>query len=158
MKSELEFSRRSFIRAAGVFPAAAAHPALTVASSGLSQRADGTTQLTVSSDGVIQAETPTLVAKIEKGLLISLKSKVSSEEYITGFDTSKFDALQLVYGRGETVDVGEQKFGNVETRKVSDLRAEVIFQNWDGDGVMSVSVDPDVSFRQACMIPPSHSW
>jgi hypothetical protein len=143
MKSELEFSRRSFVRAAGVAPGAAAHPALTVARSGLSQRADGTTQLTVSSDGVIQAETPTLVAKIEKGLLISLKSKVSSEEYITGFDTSKFDALQLVYGRGETVDVGEQKFGNVETRKVSDLRAEVIFQNWDGDGVMSVSVDPD---------------
>jgi hypothetical protein len=142
MKSELEFSRRSFVRAAGLAPAAAAHPASTFVSSSLSQRAEGTTRLTVSSDGVIQAETPTLLAKVEKGLLTSLKSKISSEEYIVGFDTSKFDALQLVYARGETVDVGEQKFGKVDTRKVSDLRAEVIFQNWDGDGVISVSVDP----------------
>ena len=134
MKSEYEFSRRSFVGAAGAAPA--------VASSGLSQRAEGKTQLTVTSDGVIHAETPTLLAKIEKGWLTSLKSKFSSEEYIAGFDSSKSDALQLVYGRGETVDVGEQKFGKVETRKVSGLRAEVIFQNWDGDGVMSVAVDP----------------
>jgi hypothetical protein len=134
MKSEYEFSRRGFVGAAGAAPA--------VASSGLSQRVEGKTQLTVTSEGVIHAETPTLLAKIEKGWLTSLKSKLSSEEYIGGFDASKIDALQLVYGRGETVDVGEQKFGKVETRKVSDLRAEVIFQNWDGDGVMSVAVDP----------------
>ena len=142
MKPELEFSRRSFVRAAGVAPAAVAHIAFPLTSSALSQRLDGTTRLTVSADGVIRAETPTLAAKIEKGSLTSLKSKISSEEYITGFDISKFDALQLVYARGETVDVGEQKFGKVETRKVSDLRAEVILQNWDGDGVISVSVDP----------------
>jgi hypothetical protein len=142
MKSELEFSRRSFVRAAGVAPAASARPASILVSSGLSQPPAGATRLTVTSDGVIHAETPTLTAKIEKGLLTSLKSKASSEEYLVGFDTAKFDALQLVYSRGETVDVGEQKFGKVETRKVSDLRAEVIFQNWDGDGVIVVSLDP----------------
>ena len=142
MKPELEFSRRSFVRAAGVVPAALAQPAPALVSSSLSRRLEGKTQLSVTSDGVIHAETPTLVAKLEKGWLTSLKSKSSSEEYITGFDASKIDALQLVYGRGETVDVGEQKFGKVESRQVSDLRVEVIFQNWDGDGVISVSVDP----------------
>ncbi len=142
MKPELEFSRRSFVRAAGAVPAALAQPASAVLSQSPSNRLEGKTQLTVTGDGVIDAETPTLLARIEKGFITSLKSKASSEEFIAGFDTSKLDALQLVYARGETVDVGEQKFGKVETRKISDFRAEVIFQNWDGDGVMSVSVDP----------------
>lgn len=142
MQSELDFSRRSFVRAAGAVPAALAHPASPAVASSQTNRVEGKTQLTVASDGAIHAETPTLLAKIEKGFLTSLKSKASSEEYITGFDTTKLDALQLVYGRGETVDVGEQKFGKVETRKISEHRAEVIFQNWDGDGVVTVSVDP----------------
>lgn len=142
MESDREFSRRSFVRAAGVVPAALAQPAPAFVSSSLSHRLEGKTQLSVTSDGVIHAETPTLLAKLEKGFITSLKSKASSEECITGFDTGKFDALQLVYGRGETVDVGEQKFGKVETRKISDHRAEVIFQNWDGDGVITISVDP----------------
>jgi hypothetical protein len=141
MNSELEFSRRSFV-AAGAVPPVAAHRSSTVMSSVLFQQAAGASRLSVSNEGVIQVETPALEAKFEKGLLTSLKSRASSEEYIAGFDTKQLDALQLVYSRGETVDVGEQKFGKVETRKVSDLRAEVIFQNWDGDGIMTVSVDP----------------
>ncbi|HEU0138234.1 MAG TPA: DUF6259 domain-containing protein [Bryobacteraceae bacterium] len=138
----MKFSRRSFVHAASTVPAAFAQPASTFVSSNPSNQPEGKTQLTVTSDGVIHAETPTLLAKIEKGFLTSLKSKASQEEYLVGFDTGKFDALQLVYARGETVDVGEQKFGKVETRKISDHRAEVIFQNWDGDGIMTVSVDP----------------
>lgn len=138
----MKFSRRSFVHAASTVPAAFAQPASTLVSSNLSNQPEGKTQLTVTSDGAIHAETSTLLAKIEKGFLTSLKSKASQEEYLAGFDTGKFDALQLVYTRGETVDVGEQKFGKVETRKISDHRAEVIFQNWDGDGIMTVSVDP----------------
>ena len=144
MKSELDFSRRSFVRAAGVVPVSLAQPASTRALSSSSSRAEGKTQLTVTADQVIHAETPTLLATIEKGFLTSLKSKASSEEFIVGFDTNKVDALQLVYGRGETVDVGAQRFGKVETRSISDHRAEVIFQNWDGDGVVSVTVDPEL--------------
>lgn len=141
MNPELELSRRSLLRAAGAVSTVAAHPASSPAPSGLPQHAGGASKLSVSSEGVIDVETPTLAAKIDKGLLTSLRSKASSEEYITAFDTKQLDALQLVYSRGETVDVGEQKFGKVETRKISDLRAEVIFQNWDGDGIMTVSVD-----------------
>lgn len=142
MNSKLEFSRRGFVGAAGAAPSVAADAAAALMPSGLSQRTGGVSQLSVSSDGVIRVETPTLLASIEKGFLTSLKSKASAEEYITGFDNRQFDALQLVYSRGETVDVGEQKFGKVETRQISDVRAEVIFQNWDGDGILTVSVDP----------------
>lgn len=136
MKEVLRFSRRSFVGAAGVagYSAQGAVPA---------QAAGGHPRLAVTSGGTIEVETPALTARIEKGLLVSLRSKASSEDYIAAVDSRQFDALQLVYSRGETVDVGEQKFGKVETRKVSDLRAEVIFQNWDGDGIVSVSVDPD---------------
>jgi hypothetical protein len=137
MKSDLEFSRRGFIGAAGVLPAAAAQGP-RVSSGG---RAEGKASLTVGESGIIHAETPTLLAKIQNGFLTSLRGKASSEEYIAGFDPQKFDALQLIYPRGETVDIGEQKFGKVETRQISDHRAEVIFQNWDGDGVLTVSVD-----------------
>lgn len=140
MKPKLEFSRRSFVRAAGVVPAALARPS---SASGSSYQPQGRTSITVTGEGVIQAETPTLTARIEKGFLTSLRSKASSEEYVAPFDTAKFDALQLVYPQGETVDVGEQKFGRVETRKVAEHRAEILFQNWDGDGVITVSVDPD---------------
>jgi hypothetical protein len=142
MKPEPELSRRSFVRAAGAAPAAAAYSNLPLAAAAQPRRLEGTTRLSLAGDGTLHAETPTLLAKFEKGWLTSLKCKVSSAEYIAGFDTSKFDALQLVYGRGEAVDVGQQKFGQVETRQVSDFRAEVIFRNWDGDGVMTVAVDP----------------
>jgi len=82
MKSELDFSRRSFVRAAGVVPVSLAQPASTRALSSSSSRAEGKTQLTVTADQVIHAETPTLLATIEKGFLTSLKSKASSEEFI----------------------------------------------------------------------------
>ena len=142
MEAKSKLSRRGFVGAAGAAPLAAP-PRSALAWAGQSPAQAGPARLTVTADGVLHAETSTLTARIEKGALVSLKSKASSEEYIASFDRAGFDALQLVYGRGETVDVGEQKFGKVETRKLSDTRAEVIFQNWDGDVVLGVSVDPD---------------
>jgi len=41
------------------------------------------------------------------------------------------------------VNIGEQGFGNVTVRKMSDHRADILFHNWNGDGVMTVSVDPE---------------
>jgi hypothetical protein len=137
MNSGYEFSRRSFLCASGAIPAARAERVSAVTAAQPERR----TRLSVASDGVIHAETPTLAAKIEKGFVTSLKSKATSEEYITGFDTARSDALNLVYARGETVEIGEQKFGTVTARQISDHRAEVIFQNWDGDGIITVSVD-----------------
>src|SRR5512134_593868 len=109
----IDISRRGFVGGAAV--ATGANFSVT------SSKAAGTrAQINVSSDGTIQAETTTLVAKIEKGFLTSLKSKASGEEYIEDFDRKSTDALQLVYRQGEAVSVGEQKFGRIETRKVTE--------------------------------------
>jgi len=100
-------------------------------------------KVTAGNDGSIGVETTTLAALIEKGFITSLKSKVTGEEFISGFDRAQSDALQLIYRQGETVDVGEQRFGQIEARQVSDRRAEFIFHNWNGDGVIAVSADPE---------------
>ncbi len=104
---------------------------------------DREARLSVDDQGIIHVETKTLQARIEKGFLTSLKSRSSGEEFIREFDRGKSDALQLVYRGDELVDVGEQGFGKVTVRKVSDRRADIIFHNWNGDGVMTVSTDPE---------------
>jgi hypothetical protein len=92
-------------------------------------------------DGKVFIETDTLSAVIDKGVLISLKSKPNGEEFITRPDITKFRALQLLYIKDEIVQINEEKFGSIETRQISDQKAEIIFHSWDGDGVLSISVD-----------------
>ncbi|MCC7499783.1 MAG: hypothetical protein IT160_19540 [Bryobacterales bacterium] len=131
----MKFTRRTFIHGAGAAPTA-------LGSSNPPGTERGKAQLSVGDDGVIHAETATLTARIEKGFLTSLRSKASGEEFITGFDTTRQGALHLIYARGEAVDATAQNFGKVETRKISDQRAEVTFENWNVDGVITVSADP----------------
>ncbi len=136
-----ELSRRGFL---GAGATAGAAGFVSAAPAGAAARpAEGPARIELGEDGVLRIETGTLTARIDKGFLTSLRSKSSGEEYIRESDRGRVDALQLIYRNDETVNVGEQKFGRIETRKVSDQRAEVIFQNWDGDGVLSVSVDPE---------------
>ncbi|MFC1693918.1 DUF6259 domain-containing protein [Candidatus Latescibacterota bacterium] len=89
----------------------------------------------------IYVETRTLYAVIDKGLITSLKSKDTGEEFIKGVDVNRFAALQLLYPSDEMVGINEAKFGTIEARQLSGTRAEVIFHSWDGNGVLSVSVD-----------------
>jgi hypothetical protein len=94
-------------------------------------------------DGKIRIETRTLHAVMDKGFIVSLKSKATGEEFIRGVDTAKSAALQLLYRSDETVDISETDFGAITTRRVSDLTAEFVFHSWDGDGVLTVSLDPE---------------
>jgi hypothetical protein len=86
-------------------------------------------------------ETPTLSAVIDKGLIVSLKSKPDGEEFIKTGNSSNPTALQILYPGEETVNVNEEKFGNITARRLSDTRAEFRFKSWDGDGVVTFSVD-----------------
>jgi hypothetical protein len=137
MSRKGRLSRRSFLQGTGAAAAVTAPQAAPAAAP------DRDARVTIDDAGVIHVETATLQATIEKGFLTSLKSKSSGEEFIREFDRGKSDALQLVYRGDELVDVGEQGFGKVTVRKVSDRRADIIFHNWNGDGVMSVSADPE---------------
>ncbi|MBZ5581021.1 MAG: DUF6259 domain-containing protein [Acidobacteriia bacterium] len=132
-----ELSRRGFLQG-GATAAAVGLPRAAAAAT-----PDGETRVSIDDQGVIHVQTKTLQARIEKGYLTSLRSKSSGQECIREFDRGKSDALQLVYPGGESVDVGEQGFGKITVRSVSDSRADFIFHNWHGDGVMSVSADPE---------------
>jgi hypothetical protein len=141
--------RRKFLQAAGYSAMAAYVPV----------RLDGSLQDLTSQSGQtvlpekhvrvgvkenkVFIETQTVDAVIEKGVLTSLKSKISGEEFILKPDVTNFRALQLLYSRNETVNINEEKFGSIETHQISDQRAEIIFHSWDGDGVIMISADPE---------------
>jgi hypothetical protein len=86
-------------------------------------------------------ETFTLTATIKNGFLTSLKSKISGEEFITGFDEKNFTALQILYPGSETVDISEENYGRINLHQVSHNIAEIIFHSWNGDGIIAISTD-----------------
>lgn len=93
------------------------------------------------TDNKIYVETSTLTATIIKGVITSFKSKMTGEEFIEKPDTETYRALQLFYASRDLVNINEEKFGSIETHKISDLRAEIIFRSWDGDGILMISAD-----------------
>jgi hypothetical protein len=135
--------RRNFIKTAGYSAAATViSPKLgeTAIIDSSSQPAwyRGTVKVT---DNKIVIDTFSLSATIEKGVITSLKDKQSGEEFIEKPDITNFRALQLLYRNNELININEEKFGSTETRQLSEQRAEVRFNSWDGDGVLNVSVD-----------------
>jgi len=141
--------RRKFLQTAGYTAAAAYIPSQLSGnqpdqiSSGLQSKSMGNQASVVVKDNKVYIETMTLSGIIEKGVLTSLKSKITGEEFIEKPDISTFRALQLLYIRNEIAEINEEKFGTTETRQLSDQRAEIIFHSWDGDGVLFVSADAE---------------
>ena len=145
-------SRRMFLRGvAGVAAAGTAHeilPACDSVEAGRQQPAvaagnDAGRMAIEIRDGRLHIETRTLTAIIDKGTISSLKSRSTGEEFIEGVRSDGPAALQLVYRAGETVAIDEKKYGSIQSRKISERRAEVIFHGWDGDGILAVSTDPE---------------
>jgi len=133
-------TRRSFVKttAASVAGAGIARK-VTMAQNSASA---GKAELRVQ-DGRVTAETGTLTAVIEKGFIRSLKSNITGDEFIQTFDLNQAPALQLIYRGDETAALDESKFGSISCRRISDRRAEFIFQSWDGDGVLSIEIVPE---------------
>lgn len=136
MNRTLEVSRRTFLAGAASTPAAAAARASVRAAQPV------TAQVRVEEGAVVHVETATLRATLEKGYLTSLESRLNGEKFIEPFDRGRFDPLRLVYRGRETVDLGEQPFGNISARQITPSCAEFRFHNWNGDGLLRVSVDP----------------
>lgn len=141
--------RRKFLQAAGYSAMAAYVPSrlsgsLPVTSAPADQKVQAEKYARVEvKDNRVYIETRTVTAVIEKGVLTSLRSKITGEEFIEKPDTTNFRALQLLYTRNEVVQINEEKFGSTETHQISDERAEIIFHGWDGDGVITISADPE---------------
>lgn len=95
--------------------------------------------LTVQGN-TIRVETSTLTATLEQGLLVSLRSKLDGEEYLTPFEDRS--ALQLLYPGAPAVDVRGKLAATVQTLQLSPTCAQVRLCGWDSDGVITVSEDP----------------
>ena len=141
--------RRNFLKAAG-YSAAATFLAPQITESQITGKAKSNkakstdNQVSVRvTDGKIYVETHSLTAVIEKGVLTSLKSRQTHEEFIEKPDIQTFRALQVLYRNNEVINVNEEKFGSIEARQISPQRAEVVFNSWDGDGVLLISADPE---------------
>jgi hypothetical protein len=139
--------RRNFIKTAG-YSAAATVISPTIGEAAIPDKNKGVTQQSAGykstvkvTDNKILIDTISLTAAIEKGIITSLKDKASGEEFIEKPDTTYFRALQLLYRNNELININEEKFGSTVTRQLSERRAEILFNSWDGDGVLSVSVD-----------------
>jgi hypothetical protein len=140
--------RRNFLKTAGFNTAAFITPKLAgkqygVTEAGMQTGLPEKQASVVVQDDKVYIETYTLIAVIEKGVLLSLRSKISGEEFIEKPDINYFRALQILYSNNEIINVNEEKFGSIKTRQISDRSAEILFHNWDGDGVLFITVDAE---------------
>lgn len=139
--------RRKFIRTAG--GVAVLSPILPLRKSFIDHAASESNRVKsekqVSSvrihDNQVFIDTATLSATIADGFLISLKSKISGEEFIRSFNRDEYSALQLVYPKSEVVDIFGKIYGNISLHQVSGQRVEIVFHGWHGDGIISISAD-----------------
>jgi len=149
-----DMTRRSFLKgAAGAASLSAAGPTESGIAGNSSRtvrtpgpRHDAPVQnrqgLRVEGDRIL-AQTRTLSAEIHKGFITSLTSKITGDEFIRAFDITESSALALLYRGEELVGIDESRFGSTRCRQISEHRAEVILQSWDGDGILSISLDEE---------------
>jgi hypothetical protein len=141
--------RRNFLKAAGYSTAASClisplnQTQINFLDTSIKDVSKGNKSSVHVKDHKVVIETQTLTAAIEKGVLTSLKSKTSGEEFIEKPDIVNFRALQLLYLNNDLIQVNQEKFSSIETHQISDQRAEIIFHSWDGDGVLFISTDDE---------------
>lgn len=90
----------------------------------------------------IHIETTTLTATIERGYLVSLRSRANGREFIDAAALPNGIALQLVYASGEMVGFADGPV-TISLHQLADTRAEIRLHGWDADGVIVVSECPD---------------
>ncbi len=100
-------------------------------------------KIIVSGDK-INVETHTLSAVFESGILLSLKSKITGEEYISLPASTIPNPLSLTFNTDVELTLGKlsnNDIGSVTARSFGDDAAEFRFHAWNGDGVVRISID-----------------
>ena len=152
MSGSITLSRRGFLKgttgaavmaASSSEPVSAPHPRATV-----SKTRESTLVVTGKR---VTVTTSTMEAIVDSGRLTSLKNRHSGEEYLEADSTTR-KTLELVYPHKDIAEVGESDLGEAVVRQVSPLRAEVLYQSYKGDGVVTISVCPETG---GLLIEPS---
>jgi len=144
MKASKDVTRRNFLKGAGLTAGIGLGSLSHATPGGMSGAtvSPGTTRVTVQ-ENKIHIESRTLTATIDRGFITSLRSKASGEEFIQPFDFQEGPALSLIYPSSEEVPISDERFGQTTARQLSTTKAEMIVQHWNGDGVLTFSVDPE---------------
>ncbi len=87
----------------------------------------------------IRAETKTLKAVVEGGVITSLASKLDGRTYVRAGRGG--GALELVFRDGQVLPLGSEPGDRITNLRVNDTRAEVRVEGWHGDGVISIRED-----------------
>ncbi|HUV13606.1 MAG TPA: DUF6259 domain-containing protein [Acidobacteriota bacterium] len=152
MPKSTTFSRRGFLKGTAGAAAMAAGSSEAVSATStiatVSQSREAT--LTVSGKRVT-VTTSTMIAILDSGRLTSLKNRQSGEEYLETDSTTR-KTLELVYPHKEIAEIGESDLGETVVRQVSPLKAEVLYQSYKGDGVVTISICPET---EDLLIEPS---
>jgi len=90
----------------------------------------------------IHVDTCTLKATFEAGTLIFLMRKRDGRVFIQS-NMAGHMPLRLVYPGQEPVSIGGEQGDQVICLPVSDHHAEIRFNSWNGDGVLSISEDQE---------------
>ncbi|MGQ9609975.1 MAG: DUF6259 domain-containing protein [bacterium] len=90
----------------------------------------------------IIAETKTLTAILDSGIITSLVRKSDGEQFIQS-NVDKSIPLQLVYHGGEVVPLGAEVGDSVKCLPINDHYAEFRVESWNGDGIISVYEDEE---------------
>ena len=88
----------------------------------------------------IHADTKTLTATLENGLLTSLTSKLDGSEHLAPTDTSG-SALQLLYPGHGTTEVLKGPGSSLSAHQLSPTSVQLRLGGWEADGVLTVSED-----------------
>jgi len=99
----------------------------------------------------VKVRTGAMETILDSGRLSSLKNRHTGEEYLE--ESGEVGrTLELVYPHEEKVEIGASNLGETVVRQVSPLRAELLYQSYQGDGVITISVCPQT---QDLLIEPS---
>lgn len=89
----------------------------------------------------IKAETATLTAEFDKALLVSLVRKSDNRELVRA-SARDVQAVYLIYPFAEAVPFGNRDTDLFTPFRINSRKAEFRIEGFDGDGILSISVDP----------------
>lgn len=101
------------------------------------------------NNNTVTISTKTLNAIIENGALISLCDK-KGNRYIEA-DAETSDVIRIIYRHGDIIPVKKTRSGKIHTYSLSDTCAEIRYDAWDGNGL--ITINEDIETGDLCIEP-----
>jgi hypothetical protein len=84
-----------------------------------------------------------MTASLLNGWIVSMRSKETGEEYVSGAQPGEGSVLELIYAGNEAVAVSSGPLSSGTAFQITDTMAELRFHNWEADGILLLSEDTE---------------